>query len=82
VLNLRLSSKHRVPKRPWASAPSAEKGSQYTSPRCGEELDAVTRVALLGVPQLTLLAVPEVRTKPAWGESAIQSVAGPASDGR
>ena len=28
------------------------------------------------------LAVPEVRTKPAWGESAIQSVAGPAADGR
>jgi len=29
-----------------------------------------------------LLAVPEVRTKPALGASAIQSVAGPASDGR
>jgi len=29
-----------------------------------------------------LLAVPEVRTKPAWRESAIQSVAGPAPDGR
>jgi hypothetical protein len=28
------------------------------------------------------LAVPEVRTKPAWGEFAIQSVAGPALDGR
>jgi len=53
MLNLRLSSKHRVPKRPWASASSAEKGSQYTSPRCGEELDAVTGVALFGVARLT-----------------------------